>query len=138
MNSHVWIGVALLGFFVSGVALSQTTPPQDPAAKKLERLEHDLSDSRSKLEQLASELASTRAQLEGVVRYLDAQSKAAKAMVDTLQSSETAGFVYGINPDSRHVLLKGWREQLLAAQQALPAAPAATAKAEAPKPAEKR
>ena len=129
MKSQAWIVLSLLAVLVSGLAFSQTTPAQDPAQRKAERLERDIAESRARGEQLASDLAATRAQLDGVLRYLDQQSKAAKAMADTLQASESAGFVYGINPDSRNLLLKGWRDQLTSAQQA----PSATAaKVEAP------
>jgi len=62
-----------------------------------------------------------------VLKYLDAQSKAARGMARTLDESEKAGFTYGMNPESRHVLLKGWRAQLSALQKDVPGAKAATA-----------
>ena len=61
-----------------------------------------------------SALAQARAE------YIDAQSKAAKAMVDVLDAAEKAGFTFGINPESRELLLKGWREELDTLQQGVP------------------
>ena len=45
-------------------------------------------------------------------------------MQATLDDSEKNGFTYGINPDSRHILLKGWRDQLAAMQKDVPKAAA--------------
>jgi hypothetical protein len=133
MKRHAWIAVVVLALLVSGVAFSQTTRAQDPAKAKADGLEKDVADARAQIAKLGADLAATQSKLDGVLRYLDAQSKAAKAMVDVLQASETAGFTYGINPNSRTLMLKGWRDQLAAAQQTLPAAaPAPAAKSDTP------
>ena len=124
MKSHAWIVVAVLALFAATIAFSSTTRAQDPAKAKPDGVEKDVAEARVRIEKLSTDLAATQAKLDSVLRYLDAQSKSAKAMVDTLQASETAGFTYGINPNSRTIMLKGWRDLLATAQQPLPGAPA--------------
>jgi len=60
-------------------------------------------DAEARLAVIEQELAS-------VQDYLQAQSKSAEALTKALDESEKAGFTYGINPNSRKVLLKGWRD----------------------------
>jgi uncharacterized protein YlxW (UPF0749 family) len=86
-----------------------------------------------KLDAQAKELAEARTLAEKTARYAAEQSRAAAAMATVLDESEKAGFTYGINPESRIGLLRGWREALAAAQRDVPsvsepAAPRATAK----------
>ena len=109
-------GVALL----SGLAFSQG-PAQGP--DRVELLEKDLVDSRARVEALAAELAATQAKLAEVVGYLQANAASAKALGETLDASEEAGFTYGINPESRHILLRGWREHLAAVGTSVPKVP---------------
>jgi hypothetical protein len=75
-------------------------------------------------------LAESHALAEKTARYVAEQAKAAAQMQVTLDESEKAGFTFGINPDSRILLLAGWREALNAAQKDLPLPPT-------PPPAEK-
>src|SRR5688572_20585954 len=109
------LGVAALVVLVlSSLSLAgaQNPAPQDPNARKFEILEQDLISTRQKLEDTAAQLAETKAVLAKTLRYLDAQAKSAALMAETLDESEKAGFTFGINPDSRHILLTGWREHL--------------------------
>ena len=55
-------------------------------------------------------LLAVEQELAEVQDYLQAQSKSAGELVKALDESEKAGFTYGINPNSRKVLLKGWRD----------------------------
>ena len=55
-------------------------------------------------------LAVVEQELAAVQDYLQAQSKSAAVLAKALDESEKAGFTYGINPNSRKVLLKGWRD----------------------------
>ncbi|MBK7876454.1 MAG: hypothetical protein IPJ77_11995 [Planctomycetes bacterium] len=87
---------------------------KDAAAMELEAL-------KLKCDALGAELADTKGALEQVVKYLDAQSQHAKAMEAVLDDAEKKGFTFGINPESREVLLKGWREQCAALQRDVPA-----------------
>jgi len=70
-----------------------------------------------------------------VENYLQAQAAATNALSSSLSQSEEAGFTYGINPESRKILLTAWRAQIAAAQKSVPGAPAEPAPATAPSPA---
>ncbi len=103
----------------------------DNTAARLTAVEQQLAAQKKETEALAKEVAEARAQLEKTARYAAEQAKAAAALAETLDASEKAGFTYGINPESRQILLRGWREALNAAQRDVPAPPApapATAK----------
>ena len=136
------IGVILVALAIGGgLAFSQgqepkqeqaKDAPKDDAAKRMEILESDLVSTRKRCEGLAGELSETKATLAKVVRYLDAQAAGAAALHEALAASEAAGFTAGINPNSREILLAGWREQLSTMQKDVPALPA-TPLAEPPK-----
>lgn len=111
------VAIAALG---CGLAFSQNPPAQDPAVGRVEKLDQDLAATRLRIEALAARVAEHDKKLEAIVKYLDAQAKSAAAMAAVLDQSETAGFTYGINPNSRHILLRGWREQLAAVQEGAP------------------
>ena len=98
--------------------------PKDDGAKRMDLLESDLISTRKRCEGLAGELSETKATLAKVVRYLDAQAAGAAALHEALAASEAAGFTAGINPNSREILLAGWREQLSTQQKDVPALPA--------------
>ena len=66
-------------------------------------------------------------QLEVVQTYLQAQAESAQKLSKALDASEEQGFTYGINPESRKTLLKGFRTQAAAAQKNLPGGKAAAA-----------
>jgi hypothetical protein len=118
------IGVILLVLAVGGgLAFSQGQDPKDDVAKKVEVLENDLIATRLKAEAVAIELAETKASVAKIVQYLEAQARSAASMSETLDTSEQAGFTAGINPNSRQILLSGWREQLTTLQTDLPTAP---------------
>ena len=102
---HVLLTCALV---LSGLGFSQSPPQEaDPKLERVDRLERDLVDSRARTEAIAAELAATRAVLTEVVGYLADQSQSAKSLAETLDASETAGFTFGINPDSRTVGTSG-------------------------------
>jgi hypothetical protein len=124
--------LALATFALASAALLVLPSAQDKTTKDgpLERLsvvERDLAQAKDKLVKQEAELAGLRA-------WVAAQQAAAKAMQTTLDESERNGFTYGINPESRHALLRGWRSQLDASGAELKAAakPAATEQAVAP------
>ena len=146
MKKKLGVVLVVCALVLSGFASSQNPPPapapgegpvpaedpapapapvRDPAAgadeAKLARLERDLVESRARTEALAAELVETKTRLANVVRYLEQQAASAQALATTLDASEAAGFTFGINPESRHILLRGWREQLGAVQKDLPA-----------------
>lgn len=68
----------------------------------------------------ATEVAELKELVQATVAYLEAQASAAAEMERTLAASEKAGFTYGINPESREILLSGWRERLATMQTNVP------------------
>jgi uncharacterized coiled-coil protein SlyX len=121
--------LAFLASACLAVAALQT-PPADVTAR-VQALEQQLAAQSKQVEALTKDLTDTKALLEKTVRYVNEQSHAAAALAGTLDESEQAGFTYGINPESRHILLRGWREALTAAQRDVPPAPPAPAPAKA-------
>lgn len=103
----------------AGLGFSQGQGTTD-TAKRLEVVENDLVTTRQKTEMLSAELLETQAVLAKTLQYLEAQAKSASTMSGTLDESERAGFTYGINAESRQILLRGWHEQLAAQQTELP------------------
>jgi Ni/Co efflux regulator RcnB len=126
--------VALVLLVGGGMAFSQGqggAQDKPDAQKRIELLEQDLGAQKQKCEALTADLEATKTLLTKTLDYLEAQSKSASTMAATLDEAERLGFTWGINPDSRTTLLRGWREQLTAAQQAVPTPPAP--KADTPK-----
>jgi hypothetical protein len=126
-----------------GLALAQSQTPQqrvDPAQfaalqKRVETLETELNvlkQSRGAGADLEAALTKDRQQLEVVVKYLQTQAGAAEKLQLVLADSKDKGFTYGINPDSRTVLLQGFHEF---AESIKTDVPAPTDAADAAKPA---
>ena len=117
MKSRIGAVVVVLAALACGIAFSQEPPVPDPEADRVDRLEQELAATRLRVESLSTELADTQKQMTHVLRYLEDQAKAASAMEGVIDQAERAGFTYGINADSRHILLRGWRDQLATAQK---------------------
>jgi len=120
--SLIATGCLALAAFQSG----QTADAQS----RLADVEKEMAELKSKFAEHEKAVGESRALAEKTARYIGEQAKAATQMLDTLDQSEKAGFTFGINPDSRILLLSGWREALATAQKDLPLPPA-------PPPAEK-
>ena len=61
--------------------------------------------------------------LDETVSHLHRQSEGAGYLRDALSESEEKGFTFGINPESREVMLAGLRSFIDAVQQELPPMP---------------
>lgn len=120
MKSSLGIAAVACAALLCGFAFQSPPPAQDPLPTRVEKLEKDLAASRLRVEALTAEVAEMKKLVSSTVEYLQSQSKNAAEMAAVLDESEKAGFTYGINPDSRHVLLRGWREQLAGAQKDVP------------------
>lgn len=105
---------ALLGAGLLAVAsnrpLQQPTQDLQP---RVEALEDEMATVRTQLEALAE----SKADLEA---FLAAQARSAKALKDSLATSEKEGFTAGINPKSREVLLAGFRSYVDGLEAAAP------------------
>lgn len=137
MKHQLSFAAAALALLATSMAYTSSAQSQDPIGQRLDAMQKDILDSRARMEQAVEELKGARKTLEEAQKYIEAQSKAAKAMAEVLDESEKQGFTYGINAGSREVLLRGWREQLDALQNGVPSplpAPKDTKKTEAKKP----
>lgn len=105
-----------------GLATFQGSLAADAEAR-LAALEKETAALRKVVETQSKDATEAKALAEGSARYAAEQAKAAATMLETLDASEKAGFTFGINPESRIVLLRGWREALSAAQRDVPALP---------------
>lgn len=124
-QSLVVFGTAAL----CGLALAQT-PIVPGTAERLDALEREVATLRTQLgtqqaagdELLAlrKELGETRALANQLAGWAGGQAKGAAELAKVLDESEQKGFTYGINPDSRTVLLAGWREFVAGLQQDTP------------------
>lgn len=106
-----------------GLATFQGTAAYDAQAQ-VDALAKDVAALQKVVEAQAKDAADARVLAEKNAKYAAEQAKAAAAMLETLDASEKAGFTFGINPESRVVLLRGWRDALEAAQRDVPALPA--------------
>ena len=61
-------------------------------------------------------------QLQSVLAYLGAQAEAAKRLDAVLKDSDAKGFTFGINPDSRIVMLHGFADFTTTLQTDVPTA----------------
>src|SRR5262245_53634801 len=100
---------------VCGLAFAQVTQKPDAAAqiaaleKRVAALEADLTAFKAATPgtpESEAALAKDRQTLDQLVRYTAAQGAAAEKLQDMLDDSQAKGFTYGINPDSRIVLLE--------------------------------
>lgn len=70
--------------------------------------------------ELEGRVADLEARTEAVEAYLANQAKAAEKLNQALDASEKAGFTFGINPESREILLAAWRAQSQAVSADVP------------------
>jgi len=130
MNSKqtlVVIGTAAL----CGLALAQTPPKAPSTPERLDALEREVHALRARADQvspstdvdiaeLKRQLAETRTQVDQLIAWTTVQRDGAAELARVLDDSEQKGFTFGINPESRIVLLAGMREFLAAVQKDLP------------------
>ena len=120
MKLQLTFAVLASVLLASAFAFNASAHQQDPVQQRLDAMQKDILDSRTRVEQMVEELKGARKTLDEAQKYIDAQAKAAKALVEVLDAAEKAGFTFGINPESREILLKGWREELDTLQQGVP------------------
>ena len=121
MKYQLSFAVLAAALLASSLAFNASAQVPDPVQQRLDAIQKDILESQKRSEQMNEEFKLLRRTIEDSQKYIEAQSKAAKAMADVLDDSEKQGFTYGINPGSREVLLKGWRDELGVLQQGVPA-----------------
>jgi len=67
-------------------------------------------------------IAASEARLTRLEKYLSAQAAAESAFVEATQAARKAGFVAGINPASREILISAWAARATARNTGLPTA----------------
>ena len=90
-----------------------TPPVQDPDS--LAALERTISAQ-------TKTIAASEARLTRLEKYLSAQAAAESAFVEATQAARKAGFVAGINPASREILISAWAARATARNTGLPTA----------------
>lgn len=135
MNKTAVVIVCASVAVISSLAFAKA-PQQDTLDKRVEALEKEIVALRQRCDDSGKEVAQSRDLVDTTVKYLAAQAESAKALERALDESEKAGFTFGINPDSRKILLGGLREHVATLQKDLPklATPAAASKKPAPPP----
>jgi chromosome segregation ATPase len=115
------LGLAALVGLGAGSSLAPAQDAQEKTLKeRVEALELSLDQARSQLDQMAAERATQAEALSELQANLSSQGVQAKAALNALDEAEEAGFLAGINPDSRKYLLKGLRDFLGEAAKSAP------------------
>lgn len=120
MKKFAGLTLFAVAMVASGLAFSQDPPKPESTDTRFERLEKELLATRKIADSLAGRLERQEEALDATIKYMLAQAEGSKEVAKALDASETAGFVYGINPRSREILLAAWREQLAKMQAGLP------------------
>jgi hypothetical protein len=121
--------LSLAAATVLGVGTPTGKPAQDPTAEIAE-LKRQVARLQADVGALKQALASAEEseQEKQLVAYVEAQAKAAGVLRKVLDDSEAKGFTYGINPQSREVLLAGLHEFAQVLQDKVPGPKAAGAR----------
>ena len=117
-------------------------PVQGTPLERLEALEKRVVELETELAALKKSKAGAAAkavedkgqldvedQLQAVMGYLAAQAEAAKRLDEKLQESKSKGFTFGINPESREVMLSGFSSFTTSLQTDVPTAKKSSATA---------
>ncbi|MCE9593958.1 MAG: hypothetical protein K8S98_07190 [Planctomycetes bacterium] len=114
MKRTLGLSVACLALVAAAFSLAPTRPQQNDLQKEFDRLRIEVAELKRKsaggdVESLRAELKDANQKLTETVGYLAAQADAAAALLDAVKDAEKKGFTFGINPDSRVVLLQGFQ-----------------------------
>jgi hypothetical protein len=152
------LSIVLAASVLLGLAFARVSNPQDPV-ERLSKVEKELAALKEQVAEqgkaapqgddaaLRAQVAKLKETLDKVLVWGHSQAEAAARLQTALVDAEAKGFIAGINPDSRTVLLDGFHSLADSLKAELPApaslespaaAPAATpppAPAPAPAPA---
>ena len=116
MKRNFSLVLLLVAALACGSSFAQGPEEADLAARvaKLEAqvvaLQDSLKASKPAGDKLEKELAEQKRMLAKIIGYMSAQAASAKVLQDSLAESQEKGFTYGINPESRVVLLAGFEQ----------------------------
>jgi hypothetical protein len=109
------------------LAFAQTPKPAPPSSLPPASAPQVPSDLALRVASLETELVLLKAQVSQMrasnaqfATFVRTQGESAQALLAVLDDSEQKGFTFGINPDSRIVLLSGMRNFLTSLQQNVP------------------
>lgn len=147
------LSVALVASAVIGLAFARASGPQDPV-ERLATVEKEVAALKAQVAELTkggapgtddvalrARVAKLQETLDKVLLWGHAQAEAAASLQAALDDARAKGFVAGINPESRTVLLDGFQSLAQALKAELPAPTPPEAKpapAPAPAPAPKK
>jgi hypothetical protein len=140
MKAHIGLTLVAAAALVAGAAFAKApgpraAAPQEPSAMdRLIALEKQVLDLQTQLAAAKKapgqpsvsagptpeQYADLRRQMDEMLAYVEAQSQSAKSLAEALEDSREKGFTYGINPDSRVVLLDGFAQFTTALQTKVP------------------
>ena len=125
MNRNLLLSLLLLLFAGSSLALTRTQDENESLEERVQALEAQVASMRRASDGagLSKKVADMSDLLDETVSHLYRQSEGAGHLRDALTESEEKGFTFGINPESREVMLAGLRSFIDAVQQELPPMP---------------
>ena len=110
MMNKLTLGLFAVAALAVGTSFAQSPKAQDPATEiaELKRQVARLQADVNLLKQSNAAGDEAEQKLQSVMAYIEAQAKAAAGLQKVLADSEAKGFTFGINPESREVLLAGF------------------------------
>ena len=122
MKPSVLLSVIVLALVVCSQTFAQAPRPaatQDVRAE-FDKLKRDVARLNKQVMSLKQDQGPSLDEYNEVVAYLHAQAASATALKQVLVESEEKGFTYGINPESRIVLLAGIEDMCTALESGVP------------------
>lgn len=136
MKLNLGIGLVAVALSAGMLSVAAQTPTQGTLEQEVAKMRVEIAELKKKLggngggdlDTLKTDVAQMKVELKETIDYLKAQAQGAQAMMDVIADSEKKGFTWGINPDSRTVLVAGWNQyygSMVEYWQKQPAPPAA-------------
>lgn len=117
----------LFSVLVLALVITTQTFAQAPRAAASQDVRVEFEQMKRDLTRLNQEVAALKAvkapkpeEFQEVVAYIQTQAAASSELKRVLAESEEKGFTYGINPDSRIVLLAGFEKFATALESSVP------------------
>ena len=125
MKPSLLLSVIVLALAVCSQTFAQAPRPSAPQDVRAEfdKMKRDVARLTREVVNLKEAQGPTAAEYDEIVSYLHAQAASAAALKLVLIDSEEKGFTYGINPESRIVLLAGIEQLCTSFESGLPGTP---------------
>lgn len=109
--NKLMLGLVAAAALAVGTTQGASARPTQTPAEEIAELQRQLARLQGEVNLLKQNVATAseaEAEVQQVVAYLRAQAQAAAGLQRVLAESEAKGFTFGINPESREVLLAGF------------------------------